>query len=93
LSWARAASVHQRIASPVLVSDHRALAVTPVYELLREHVVRLLKNYFKQPDRAVHGSSAHFSNMQVFEKWSKAKIILLALRAQNVMEGVFQHLL
>ena len=85
--------MHQRIASPVLVSDHRALVVTPVYELLREHVVRLLKNYLEQPDRAMHGSSAHFSNMQVFEKWSKAKIILLALRAQNVMEGVFQHLL
>jgi hypothetical protein len=92
LSWVRAASVHQRIASPLLVSEHRVFAVTPVYALLREQVVRLLKNYFQQPDRAVHGSSAHFSNMQVFEKWSKAKIALLALRAQNAMEGLFQHL-
>jgi len=60
---------------------------------VHQRIASLLKNYFEQPDRMVHGSSVHFSNMQVFEKWSKAKIILLALRAQNVMEGVFQHLL
>jgi ribosomal protein L29 len=40
----------------------------------------------------VQGCAAHFSNTQVFEKWSKAKIALFALRAEKAMQGLFQHL-
>jgi hypothetical protein len=43
-----------------------------------------LKNRFQQPVRAVQGGIAHFSNTQVFEKWSKAKIALIALRADQL---------
>jgi hypothetical protein len=31
----------------------------------------------------VHGGTAHFSNTEVFEKWSKAKTALFALRTEK----------
>ncbi|MEE9598643.1 MAG: hypothetical protein V3V96_17860, partial [Acidiferrobacterales bacterium] len=61
--------------------------------LTRRCVSRLLKNYFQQPDRAAHGGAAHFSNTQVFEKWSKAKTAFFALRAEKATEGFFSILL
>jgi hypothetical protein len=50
---------------------------------------RLLKNCFQQPGRAVHGGIAQFSNTEVFEKWSKAKTALFALRAEKGQGGDF----
>ncbi len=49
----------------------------------------LLKNYFRQPGRAVHGGTVRFSNTEVFEKWSKAKTALFALRAEKGHGGTF----
>jgi len=53
------------------------------HSLLNYDPSRLLKNYFQRPGRAVHGGTAHFSNTDVVEKWSKAKTALFALRAEK----------
>jgi hypothetical protein len=37
----------------------------------------------------VHGGTAHFSNTEVFEKWSKAKTAFFALRAEKGHGGTF----
>jgi hypothetical protein len=37
----------------------------------------------------VQGSTAHSSNTQAFEEWSKAKTALFALRAEKARDGLF----
>jgi hypothetical protein len=49
----------------------------------RGMISRLLKNCFQQPARAVKGCVAHLSNTQTFDKWSKAKTAVFALRAEK----------
>jgi hypothetical protein len=50
---------------------------------------RLLKNSFSAACGAVEGSTAVFQTRQVFEKRSKAKITLFALRAEKVHGWAF----
>jgi len=54
-------------------------------------VNRLLKNSFFSSLRSGIGIYRHFSNTHVFEKWSKAKTTLFALRAEKGREGLFQQ--
>jgi hypothetical protein len=45
--------------------------------------IRLLKGCFQQPDSSVQGCTAHLSNTQTFDNWSKAKPAVFALRAEK----------
>jgi hypothetical protein len=47
----------------------------------RGMISRLLKNCFHQPAKAVQGCTAHLSNTQTFDNWSKSKPAVFALRA------------
>jgi hypothetical protein len=51
----------------------------------------LLKNEFFSNRRRDAGMYRHFSNTQVFEKWSAPRICAAAQRGEKVQEGLFQQ--